>query len=661
MNPNRDRLLLKQARLEKDRLEAGLSRLKCAPPHDSEKTSHRYSVNTPRRMRRASIPWGWFLVVFLWAVSPACIAAQTIRGVVVDSLTREPLGEAWVAHSGPEGIVAMTTGADGLFEVSVEGEPPFELMVRRVGYLERTLVVGSEDLPGEVRIGLTAAPFGLEGLEVEAERKGPDFRFGIYIVTDTGLVWPGHPEMGCFFVMIDSVVVEDYNLLRPSVYERYERAQLYTAGLRREYWVKSVSLMRKYVSDSRLRHDAWPCGVHWLMDHERMDLVRRLPAPPTPEGQPIDLAESASFPLPVLSSCPGSIAVSREGDVALVARGEPQVRVFGPDGQLLRSLDAELPGGAGPCSLRVGWRGDTLWVADRSRNRLNLYAGEGPPVILEGMGLPESIAWNSSQRALPSSPLETDLPVPVPVAGDQFLWTFPAPDPPSPPIHPDDPPGRMLVVLDDEWKLKLVLDALRPGAAAVDVVLGSAPVLGDQPFTDHPLYQMSPDGSHVTIVRREHQMAAWMTVYRVTRVNMEGDTLFTVERRASMIRTDDETFDSTAAELAALPGAVEAFPGPVRGRQALIRGMLNRPPFHPPISDLLVGFDGTTWLRWPDTREGDVRWEVLDPSGEPQWTFEADRRLELVAANGEEVWGLLREDQGAIRLIRFRLHQLEVG
>jgi hypothetical protein len=275
--------------------------------------------------------------------------------------------------------------------------------------------------------------------------------------------------------------------------------------------------------------------------------------------------------------------------------------------------------------------------------------------------LPESIAWNSSQRALPSSPLETDLPVPVPVAGDQFLWTFPAPVPPSPPIHPDDPPGRMLVVLDDEWKMELVLDALRPGAWALDVVFGSAPVLGDQPFTDHPLYQMSPDGSHVTIVRREHQMAAWMTVYRVTRVNMEGDTLFNVERRASMVRVTDETVDSTAAELAALPGAVEAFPGPVRGRQALIRAMLNRPRYHPPISDLLVGFDGTTWLRWPDTREGDVRWEVLDRSGEPQWTFEADRRLELVAANGEEVWGLLREDQGAIRLIRFRLHQLEVG
>jgi hypothetical protein len=219
----------------------------------------------------------------------------------------------------------------------------------------------------------------------------------------------------------------------------------------------------------------------------------------------------------------------------------------------------------------------------------------------------------------------------------------------------------MLVVLDDEWKLDLVLDALRPGAAPVDVVLGSKPVLGDQPFGDHPLYQISPDGNHVTIVRREHQMAAWMTVYRVTRVGIEGDTLFHTERRASMVRVTDETFQATAAELAALPGAVEAFPGPAKGRQALIRALLNRPPFHPPISDLLVGFDGTTWLRWPDTREGRVRWEVLDARGEPLWTFEADRRLELVAADGDEVWGLLPDEEGGAHLVRFTLHPLEGG
>jgi hypothetical protein len=606
-------------------------------------------------MRRASILCGCCLVLLITAASPSSVTAQTIRGRVVDSVTAEPLGEAWVTLSGPEGTVSEITGADGRFELTVKGKSPFDLTVRRIGYQERTLVVGSEEVPEELRIGLELAPFDLEGLEVEAEREGPDFTFHGYTLTDSGMVWRGNPSLGCYFVMIDSVVVKDYDLLRAEVVDRYEQARKWNRG------PEGSAAMRKYIYDPRILRDAWPCGVFYPSQGFLRAVRISPPKPPTPEGRSVDLVEHTSLPLPALPSCPGSLAVSREGAVAFVVQGESRVQVLRPDGRLTRSLDPELPGGAGPCSLRVGWWGDTLWVADRSRNRLNLYPEEGPPVILEGMGLPASRAWNSSERTMSSSPLETDLPMPVPVAGHRFLWTYPAPDPPRPPIHPDDPPGRMLVVLDNEWKMERVLDALRPGAAAVDVVLGSAPVLGDQPFTDHPLYQISPDGSHVTVVRREHQMAAWMTVYRVTRVTMEGDTLFNVERRASMVRVTDETVDSTAAELAALPGAVEAFPGPVRGRQALIRAMLNRPRYHPPISDLLVGFDGTTWLRWPDTRKGDVRWEVLDPRGEPQWTFEADRRLKLVAANGEEVWGLLREDQDGIHLIRFRLRQLEGG
>jgi hypothetical protein len=179
MDPHQDRVLLKKARGEKDRLEAGLSSLKCALPHDSEKMSHRYSVNTLGMMRRASCFCGLCLVLLVPAASPSSVTAQTVRGVVVDSVTAEPLGEAWITLSGPEGTVSQITGADGRFQLTVEGESPFDLTVRRIGYQERTLVVESDDVPEELRIGLAVAPFDLQGLEVEAEREGPDFRFHV--------------------------------------------------------------------------------------------------------------------------------------------------------------------------------------------------------------------------------------------------------------------------------------------------------------------------------------------------------------------------------------------------------------------------------------------------------------------------------------------------
>ena len=43
------------------------------------------------------------------------------------------------------------------------------------------------------------------------------------------------------------------------------------------------------------------------------------------------------------------------------------------------------------------------------------------------------------------------------------------------------------------------------------------------------------------------------------------------------------------------------------------------------------------------------------------WTFEADRRLDLVAADGDEVWGLLPDEEGGPHLVRFTLRMLGGG
>ena len=181
-------------------------------------------------MPRTSICSVWFLVLLATAASPSSATAQAIRGMVVDSLTAEPLREAWVTLSGREDTLSVITGADGRFELTLEGESPFDLTVRRIGYQERTLVVGLEAVPEELRIGLAVAPLDLEGLAVEAEREGPDFRFGNWVLADSGLVSRRNPSFGCYFVMIDRVIVKDYDLLRPEVLENYEQPRKWMGG-----------------------------------------------------------------------------------------------------------------------------------------------------------------------------------------------------------------------------------------------------------------------------------------------------------------------------------------------------------------------------------------------------------------------------------------------
>jgi hypothetical protein len=266
---------------------------------------------------------------------------------------------------------------------------------------------------------------------------------------------------------------------------------------------------------------------------------------------------------------------------------------------------------------------------------------------------------------MPPSPTATDLALPVPAADGHWFWTIPAPDPPTPPIHPDDPPGRLLLALTDAWAMHRVLTPLRPGVKQVDLVLGDAPVLGPQPFRDHPLYALDPAGRHITLVEREHQMAAWMTAYRVTRFDLNADTLFHTERRALMAEVSDEVVEAAAAELAAHPGALAAVPDipgtgdPSAARRALVKGLLYKPPFLPSVSDVVVGHDGTTWLRWPDTHEPLIRWEVLDETGAAIRTFELERDVRIVAADGDRVWAVREVAPGlGSELFVFRVEEV---
>lgn len=44
---------------------------------------------------------------------------------------------------------------------------------------------------------------------------------------------------------------------------------------------------------------------------------------------------------------------------------------------------------------------------------------------------------------------------------------------------------------------------------------------------------------------------------------------------------------------------------------------LHRPPHYPPVTTVVLGTDGTIWLRDPPLEGADAIWTVLDEAGEP--------------------------------------------
>jgi len=93
------------------------------------------------------------LVVFMACFVTASFAATTVKGIVKDAVTKQPLPSVSVYFKGGKGVV---TQADGSFALPVGGVDKAEIQVSHVGYQTATITVvpGKEQL---VEIELTVA------------------------------------------------------------------------------------------------------------------------------------------------------------------------------------------------------------------------------------------------------------------------------------------------------------------------------------------------------------------------------------------------------------------------------------------------------------------------------------------------------------------------
>lgn len=122
----------------------------------------------------------------------ACVcgpaAGQTVRGVVTDATTGEPLAGAWLQalDSREQRVDATLTRGDGFFQVHAAGATT--LSASFLGFAERRIdLTGAE--PGDtlsIDVGLTSRPLTLEGIEVVGEERCGGERFR---AADAARVW----------------------------------------------------------------------------------------------------------------------------------------------------------------------------------------------------------------------------------------------------------------------------------------------------------------------------------------------------------------------------------------------------------------------------------------------------------------------------------------
>lgn len=340
----------------------------------------------------------------------------------------------------------------------------------------------------------------------------------------------------------------------------------------------------------------------------------------------------------------GDVRIGRNGEMFVVQNQANHVVVFDAPGRRSHVVGGR---GAGPGEfvgrITLTWLGpDTLGAFDLDQQRYSLFSTDGTH-LYTGRILPEgsigtvvieSLLGDGTALAYPRSALRS---------GVQHLLRY-----------------------DRDGALLDTLGVARIGDFMAGTVLDNGRQVRftkPEEFRQGDLTTLDPAGERLVIVERRAAAANERDEFHVTSVRLTGDTIFRRSYRYTPRAVAAGSASDALADLrASLLGLSRKNPD-IAGRpfnsDELDRmiGALEAPLFHPPVSAVVAGVDGTIWLRREPLHEERVGWVVLDEAGEPLALVQLPEALELRAASRHQVWGVLKDELDVSYLVRYRLQR----
>jgi hypothetical protein len=366
----------------------------------------------------------------------------------------------------------------------------------------------------------------------------------------------------------------------------------------------------------------------------------------------------------------GGVDVDRDGNVYVLEASVPEIRVYTPDGTLVRRIGKR---GGGPGEFesppRFGVFGDTVWSVDTRADRITLFDRSGAvlstgkvdpvPVRLPasyGHVLPLSmrpdgkftsqlsrVAYNPNGEATGVKPTDR-IPVPFVLFAatgevtDTIGWA------PRPPPRMWRPPSE-----DDSRFPSIQVDGRRM----------SVP----EPPTRLPWWVGLPDG--YLLVETPLADAPEDGTFTVTRFGLSGDTVYRRTLHYRPVPYSAADLDSIAARAARgeAGGMVPFVLGPGKppvpdNWEAIahtLRGAMDFPRFQLPIRSVWLAQDGSLWLRREDVNGATARWIVLDDEGRPRGALDLPADVRIVWSRGDTLWAVSPDENDVPWLVRYRI------
>jgi hypothetical protein len=339
-----------------------------------------------------------------------------------------------------------------------------------------------------------------------------------------------------------------------------------------------------------------------------------------------------------------ALDVGSGGRIYTMHSQENTIRMHRPDGTPFGTIGRE---GEGPGEFtnlgRMGFLSDTLWVLDFGEYRFNYFTPDG------------DLLGTRTIRFTMGGP-----------GGD---------NPPRPSGHLPDggfaaaPPTWAHEVAAGTITQRVVLRVDTAGHV-IDTIL-TAPLehtvlevpfpsgggsYRTQPFSDAEFAAYSDHEPVIVHVSRAAATAPGVAAFTVTKLRFGGDTVFSRTFDYEPIPLDRAIIDSLVREIGEQVSSSRFGSAPTQARaEELARAAIYAPAFHPPVSSVTIGRDGTLWLAREETRPDSVPWSVLSADGAPIGTVMLPGGFRLMQAERGTVWGMERDELDVPYVVRYRI------
>lgn len=301
--------------------------------------------------------------------------------------------------------------------------------------------------------------------------------------------------------------------------------------------------------------------------------------------------------------------------------GEAAVLVFTREGRFVRRIGRS-GGGPGEFSMpmRLGWRGDSLWVGEGGRPRVQFFTRDGALLRGEtprrpGYFIPLADSFWLAELPEAMSPSGVGAPRPIVMAQGSTA-------------------GRLDSVA---WMV--------PRGRSIRAVGSSSRAAFLSPIAGNAWAAIAPDGSALFIVEtdtsRTHRL-------RVRKLSARGSVLWDTSVEYEPIRSTSQWYE---AEIRSRTRAA----GEIGLSEETIRRAIPRPAYLPPITAAIATAAGGLWLRRVVPEGSPTLFIALDTLGRLHAHIEGPPGLRLLRIEKDRAFGLLRTDMGSDVIVVYRV------